>query len=96
MQFVDSGWGYDRIEDGPQFRSREEAAQEALRTFSNWFPFADPKYGVLPLPGEGSGSWFLQARRLTADGEIVTEVDFKDFRPVRRMTNATKVEMFPS
>ena len=84
------------ITDGKRYGTFREAQAAAERDFPRWFPLADPKHGVLVFDN-GDGSGFLQASYRTAEGGFVSEIEFKDFRPFRRIESAeARVEMCPS
>src|SRR6476660_199137 len=82
------------ITNGRRYPSFAEAKVDAELQFHTLFPLADPKYGIL-VCDHGDGTGFLQASRRTAAGGFVSEVEFKDFRPIRRVeSEEAKVSYF--
>jgi hypothetical protein len=84
MRFVRDFWSNrEFIEGGQEYQNSAESMRAVNQNFHFWCPQADPQYGVVAIEN-GRGAWSLQARHWTNKGWSVTEIEFKNFRPIWR------------
>ena len=89
MEFRMNVWGYENIIGARRYRNAEEAESDARANFSFWFPNADSRSQMFVFNSEyEKGKWTLQVNYMTADGPFATDIDFEDFRPIRRCDTA--------